>query len=83
MEILDGFVSKSLWFASNENATIADLSILANVSQIKACGYSIAKHGNLSRWYEQCKLLAGFEENERGAAELGEHFKSRLGEQFS
>jgi glutathione S-transferase len=82
MEILDGFLSTSLWFADNENATIADLSILANVSQIKACGYEISKHQNLSRWYEQCRSLPGFEENENGAIELGKIFESQLGKQF-
>lgn len=82
METLDGFVSKSLWFADNENATIADLSILANVSQISACGYDIKKHKHLNRWLEQCRVLPGYEENEKGAAELGKVFKSILGDQF-
>jgi glutathione S-transferase len=82
MEILDGFLEKSLWFADNENVTIADLSILSNVSQIKACGYNISKHCNLSRWYEQCKSLKGFDENEVGANEVGKFFKTKLGEQF-
>mgnify|MGYP003471334340 CR=1 FL=1 len=82
MELLNGFVSKNLWFADNENATIADLAILANVSQLKACGYQISKHEHLNRWFEQCRTLPGFEENERGALELGELFKSILGNQF-
>lgn len=82
MEILNGFLSSSLWFADNENVTIADLSILANVSQIKACGYDVSKHEHLNRWYEQCRSLPGFEENEKGAIELGTIFESRLGKQF-
>lgn len=82
MEILDGFLDKSLWLADNENATLADLSILANVSQIKACGFDIAKFCNLSRWYEQCKSLKGFDENEAGANEAGKYFIDRLGKQF-
>lgn len=82
METLDSFLEKSLWFADNENATIADLSILSNVAQIKACGYDISKHCNLSRWYEQCKSLKGFDENEAGANEVGQHFINQLGKQF-
>lgn len=82
MEILDGFLINSLWFASNEHATIADLSLLANVSQIRACGYKITKHENLCRWFLQCKSIPGFEENERGATELGYIFNKILGEQF-
>ena len=81
MEILDGFVSKSLWFAG-DLPTIADLSILSNVAQIKACGYEISRHSNLNRWYEICKSLPGFEENERGAIELGEVYQSRIGNPF-
>lgn len=82
MEILDGFVSKSLWFADSKNATLADLAILANVSQISACGYNISKHEHLNRWFERCRALPGFDENEKGAVELGIIFKSILGNQF-
>lgn len=34
MSVLDSFVASSLWFAG-DNVTLADLSILPNVSQIK------------------------------------------------
>jgi glutathione S-transferase len=34
MTLLDSFVAKSFWFAG-DNVTLADLSILPNVSQIK------------------------------------------------
>jgi glutathione S-transferase len=81
MEILDRFVSKTLWFV-NENCTLADLAILSNVSQIKACGYDITKHANLQRWYQQCKALPGFEENEAGAQEVGDFFQKIVGKQF-
>lgn len=81
MKILDGFLNDSLWFAT-ENPTIADLSILSNVLQIKACGYDISKHKYLFEWLERCKSLPGFEENESGAIQVGKIFKSRIGEQF-
>ena len=81
MEILDKFVSTNLWFAGDQ-PTIADLSILSNVAQIKACGYEISKHNNLNRWYEICKSLPGFDENEKSAIELGDAYQSRIGNPF-
>lgn len=80
-DILDILVSKTLWFAGDQ-PTIADFAILANVSQIKACGYNISKHINLNRWYEMCKSLPGFEENEIGAIKLGEVYRSIIGNPF-
>lgn len=81
MEVLDGFAEKSLWFAG-DLPTIADLSILANVSQIKACGYKISNHENLNRWYEMTKTLPGFEENDIGAEKFGEIYRSIMGNPF-
>lgn len=81
MEILDKFLTKSVWIAGS-NVTIADLSVVSNVAQIKACGYDISKHANLFRWYESCKTIHGFEENENGAIELGKIIQSRVGNQF-
>lgn len=81
MSILDSFVANNLWFAG-ENATLADLTTLANVTQIKACGYNISQHVNLSKWLERCKTLPGYEENQNGADELGKMFKSVIPNAF-
>jgi glutathione S-transferase len=81
MEILDKIISDSVWFGGNQ-ISLADLSTLVNVSQIKACGYDISRHANLSRWFESCRVIEGFDENSIAAAELGELFKSRVGNVF-
>lgn len=77
MTILDSFIENSSWFAG-EKVTLADLTILANVTQIKACGYNISQHINLSRWLESCKNLPGYNENQKGADEMGEFFRSKV-----
>jgi glutathione S-transferase len=81
MTLLDGYISNGLWFAGDK-LTIADLSILANVTQIQACGYNIAQHTSLSKWLDRCKALPGFEENQEGADELGKFFKSKVSKGF-
>ena len=77
MMILDSLIENNLWFAG-DNVTIADLSILANVTQIKACGYNVSKHTHLSNWLERCKTLPGYEENQKGADEMREFFTSKI-----
>lgn len=77
MKILDSFLSTDLWLAGS-SVTIADLSVLANISQIKACGYDLSQHENLSKWFGRCRELPGFEENQDGADEMGKLFKSQV-----
>jgi glutathione S-transferase len=81
MSILDSFVANSLWFAG-ETVTLADLTILANVTQIQACGYDLSQHVNLSKWLERCKVLPGFDENQKGADELSRMFKAQIPNAF-
>ena len=81
MENLDLFLFEQKWFAG-ENPTIADLSILSNISQIMHCGYDFSQHLNILAWYQRCRTLPGFDENEAGAKKLGQLFKSLLDEGF-
>ena len=81
MENLELFLLEQDWFAG-DNPTIADLSILSNISQIMHCGYDLSQHLNIVAWYQRCKSLPGFDENEAGAKKLGHLFKSILEEDF-
>lgn len=36
----------------------------------------------IQRWYEQCKKLPGFEENNKGATEFGAMMKSKITKGF-
>lgn len=75
--MLNTFVADSLYFAGNQ-PTIADLTILANISQISACGYNFKQHENLAKWFERCKTLPGFDECLAGAAVTEKLFKARI-----
>jgi glutathione S-transferase len=81
MEVVDKILGESTWFAGSD-VTIADLSLLTSISQMKANGYNMSPYTNLSRWLESCKSLVGHDENERAAVEFGEYFKSIVGDVF-
>ena len=75
--IIEGFLSNSKWIAG-DNLTIADFSSVAIISTITECGYDLSQHANISRWYEQCQSLPGFEANLEGAKGLAERLKSKV-----
>ncbi|KAF2886397.1 hypothetical protein ILUMI_19777 [Ignelater luminosus] len=81
LEWLDGFLKKSMWVAGQQ-MTIADFSIIANVSTAEALGIDISDNRNVWAWYERTKqALAeyGYEEiNQEGADMLGKLFRSKL-----
>lgn len=77
MKLLEKYLENSAWFAGDK-VTIADLSILANVSQLRAMGYNISQHAKLADWYERCKTLPGFDENQAGADQHSKNFHKVL-----
>lgn len=81
MKILDSFLEGHSWFAG-EDVTLADLTILADVSQLKAMGYNMTPHTNLSKWLERCKNLPGYDENQKGADLHSKNFNEKLPNTF-
>jgi glutathione S-transferase len=79
IQTLEGFLASDEWFAG-ANMTIADLSILAIITQLDCCGLDVSKHPRLSAWYERCKALPCYKEDVAGAKLLGDVFQSRLEE---
>jgi hypothetical protein len=45
-------------------------------------GADLKKFVNLSAWYERCKQLPGYAENDEGAKMLGDAIKEKLTEPF-
>lgn len=41
-------------------------------------GGDISKYKNIAEWYDRCKSLPGFEENNEGGKIFGERVRSRL-----
>ncbi|CAD7079718.1 unnamed protein product [Hermetia illucens] len=80
-EWLNGFLEGRKWVAG-DNLTIADLSILASIASIIHVGADISEYKNLAAWYENCKSLPGFEENDEGAKVFGGAVKGKLKEGF-
>lgn len=77
MNVLETYAERYSWLA-DDNVTLADLSILSNVSQIKACGYNTSQHRHISRWLKQCQHLPGYQECLKGAEETGTYFKNKI-----
>lgn len=49
---------------------------------IQHVGADISSYKNLSAWYENCKALPGWEENNTGAKAFGDRVKGNLKEQL-
>lgn len=60
------------------NPTIADISILSNIIQLKnAFGGVIGNYSNLNEWFKRCESLPGFEENLDASKIVAEYFKHK------
>jgi glutathione S-transferase len=82
MDALERFLDGQEWFSANQNASIADLVILAAFSSIYHVGLDVSNYPNVTAWYERCASLPGFGENEEGAKLLASFVKSQLSEPF-
>lgn len=76
-ELLNIFLEGNIWMAG-DTVTIADLCILATVSAVIHVGADISGYENLVKWYEQCKTIPGYEENDKEAKLYGEKIKCKL-----
>ncbi|XP_055606349.1 glutathione S-transferase 4-like [Uranotaenia lowii] len=81
LETLEKFLIRNEWFAG-ETLTIADLSILPSISSMVHIGVDLTKFPRLAAWYENCKSLKGYEEDQQLAAQGGVYFKSLLTQGF-
>lgn len=79
-----GFLEKFLEgrdFAVGENITIADHTLIATVSSIKAVGeFDLSKYKNICNWVQRCKdRMPGYEaKNNVGAMQFGELMKAKF-----
>ncbi|KAH8311608.1 hypothetical protein KR044_007218 [Drosophila immigrans] len=62
-------------FAAGESLSLADISLLASVSSFDVAGFDLKRYSNVSRWYEQCKLITpGWDANWSGCLEFRKYF---------
>lgn len=78
LEWVNTFLEGNQYVAGGDSATLADLSTLVSVTTIVNIGGDITKYKNVAEWYERCKSLPGFEENNAGGKVFGERVLSRL-----
>lgn len=78
-EYLNTFLEGNDWVAGDK-VTIADLAILSSLSTIVHVGANISGYKNVAAWYERCKKLPGYDENDAGAKIFGEKVKANLTE---
>lgn len=51
-------------FVVGDNVTIADIALLATVTNFDAAKFDLSKYANVARWYEECKkVVPGYAEN--------------------
>jgi glutathione S-transferase len=70
-KLLDSFLDGKKYFCGNE-FTLADISILPNVTTTMEMGLNLSQFKNLNQWHEQMKKLPGFDENLEGSKTLVE-----------
>ncbi|CAG9564202.1 unnamed protein product [Danaus chrysippus] len=63
---LNQFLEDQKWVAGDK-PTIADTAILASFSSVVEIGWDLSQFPNIERWYKQCSILPGYEENLEGA----------------
>lgn len=61
-KFLEVFVSSSP-FVAGDSLTLADLALVATVSNFDVCGYDLSPYKNVTAWYNKVKETApGYEE---------------------
>lgn len=66
MEIVEIFLTNYKWVAA-DHATIADYSMLGNITTLKELNVDFTKYPKINEWYERCKSFEGFDQNVEGA----------------
>ncbi|XP_055607627.1 glutathione S-transferase 1-1-like [Uranotaenia lowii] len=81
LEKLERYLIRNEWFAG-ENITLADISLLPTIASMVHTGVDFTRFPRLAAWYENCKILKGYEEDQQVAEQAGAYFKSLVTEGF-
>ncbi|XP_053680161.1 glutathione S-transferase D7-like [Anopheles nili] len=74
---LENYLIRNDFFAG-ENLTVADLSLLPTISSAVHCGLDLTKYSRLNAWYESCRQLKGYEDDQEAARQVGEYLRSKV-----
>lgn len=62
-------------FAAGDSVTVADIALVATVTNFEAGSFDISKYANVARWYEACKTaVPGFADNVEACAGFKKYF---------
>ncbi|KFB41606.1 AGAP003257-PA-like protein [Anopheles sinensis] len=76
---LENYLVRNDFFAG-ENPTVADLSLLPMIATAVHCGLDLTKYKRLNEWYENCRQLKGYEDDQEAARQVGEFLRSKFPE---
>lgn len=63
-EFLETFLTGKLYVADTDTYTIADIALVATMTNFDSAGFDYSKYPNVAKWYANCKLvIPGYEEN--------------------
>ena len=69
-------------YFAGDNLTLADISIFSTFSVLRYLGLDLSQFKSLNAWFERCRALKGFEENEKSVEIMADGFKALLKEGF-
>ncbi|KAL7029800.1 hypothetical protein ACKWTF_006369 [Chironomus riparius] len=76
--ILETYLTKSKWVASNEQMTVADLAIFAWMESMVQC-FTTEQYPNINAWMTEMRKLSYYEDtNKKGADQHIQIFKNAL-----
>ncbi|KAG5673499.1 hypothetical protein PVAND_003543 [Polypedilum vanderplanki] len=79
LRILEGYLKGHNYFAGDD-LTIADFSILPNITSVVEFGFDLSKElPNLDKWYKKMQSVPGFDENKAGAKLLADIMTKIIG----
>ncbi|XP_058448804.1 glutathione S-transferase 1-1-like [Malaya genurostris] len=76
---LELFLVRNDWFAG-EKVTVADLSILPTIASMVHSGLDLSQFPRLGTWYDNCKVLKGYQDEQTIARQFGDLFRSMVTE---
>uniref|UniRef100_A0A1B0CJ27 glutathione transferase n=1 Tax=Lutzomyia longipalpis TaxID=7200 RepID=A0A1B0CJ27_LUTLO len=53
-------------YVAGDHLTIADLALVATISTYDGLKFDFSKYPNVTKWYETCKKMPGYEVNQKG-----------------
>ncbi|XP_065372223.1 glutathione S-transferase 1-like [Calliphora vicina] len=61
---LETFLTAKLYAADTDTYSIADIALVATMTNYEAAGFDYSKYPNVAKWYDNCKqVIPGYAEN--------------------